>query len=54
MTTSTGTESLIPAVDLNSLDHRDISTTMDVYGGLFHGYDDGVAEALDEAFTASL
>jgi integrase len=43
-----------PKVIQSRLGHRDISTTMDVYGGLFHGYDDGVAEALDEAFTASL
>lgn len=43
-----------PKVIQSRLGHRDISTTMDTYGGLFHGYDEGVAEALDEAFTASL
>ena len=43
-----------PKVIQSRLGHRDISTTMDTYGGLFHGYDEGVAEALDGAFTASL
>jgi len=34
--------------------HSSISVTMDTYGGLFHGFDESVAEALDDAFTASL
>jgi integrase len=32
--------------------HSSITVTMDVYGGLFTGYDEGVATALDDAFSA--
>lgn len=34
--------------------HSSISVTMDIYGGLMHGFDEGVADALDDVFTASL
>jgi integrase len=43
-----------PRVLQERLGHRDITTTFSVYGGLFPGFDEGVAEALDEAFIASL
>ena len=43
-----------PRVLQERLGHRDITTTFGVYGGLFPGADEGVAEALDEAFRASL
>jgi hypothetical protein len=33
--------------------HSSITVTMDVYGGLFAGYDEGVATAFDDAFSAS-
>jgi integrase len=33
--------------------HSSISVTMDIYGGLFPGFDEGVATALDDAFSAS-
>ncbi len=36
------------------LGHRDIQTTFNVYGGLFHEFDEDIADALDDAFTASL
>ena len=34
------------------LGHPDIQTTFNTYGGLFHGYDEGIACALDDAFIA--
>jgi integrase len=43
-----------PRVLMERLGHRDIQTTFNVYGGLLSGYDDGIADALDEAFRASL
>jgi integrase len=43
-----------PKVLQERLGHRDIQTTFNVYGGLFHGFDEGIADALDDAFTASL
>ena len=43
-----------PKVLQERLGHRDIQTTFNVYGGLFHGFDEGIADALDGAFTASL
>ena len=43
-----------PKVLQERLGHRDIATTLDVYGGLFHGYDEGIAEALDTAFLATM
>ena len=43
-----------PKVLQERLGHRDIQTTFNVYGGLFHGFDEGIAHALDDAFTASL
>ena len=33
--------------------HSSITVTMDVYGGLFSGFDEGVADAFDDAFSAS-
>jgi hypothetical protein len=33
--------------------HPSITVTMDVYGGLYSGHDEGVATALDNAFSAS-
>ena len=36
------------------LGHPDIQTTFNTYGGLFHGYDEGIACALDDAFIASI
>ena len=33
--------------------HSSISVTMDVYGGLFSGFDEGVATAFDDAFSES-
>jgi integrase len=42
-----------PRVLMERLGHRDIRTTLNIYGGLFHGYDEGVANALDEVFQAS-
>jgi integrase len=33
--------------------HSSIAVTMDVYGGLFSGFDEGVADAFDDAFSAS-
>ncbi len=43
-----------PRVLQERLGHRDIQTTFNTYGGLLSGYDDGIADALDEAFRASL
>jgi len=43
-----------PKVLQERLGHRDIQTTFNVYGGLFHGFDEGIADALDDAFTAPL
>ena len=34
--------------------HSSISVTMDTYGGLFHGFDESVAEALDDVFSAAI
>ena len=33
--------------------HSSIAVTMDVYGGLFTGFDEGVADAFGDAFSAS-
>ena len=33
--------------------HSSITVTMDVYGGLFSGFDEGVADAFDDAFSAT-
>ncbi len=38
---------------LPRMGHSSITVTMDVYGGLFSGFDEGVADAFDEAFSAS-
>jgi integrase len=43
-----------PRVLQERLGHRDITTTFGVYGGLFPGYDEDVAQALDDVFTASI
>jgi integrase len=43
-----------PRVLQARMGHSSIKVTMDVYGGLFSGFDEGIADALDEAFTASL
>ena len=43
-----------PRVLQERLGHRDITTTLGVYGGLFPGYDEDIAQALDDAFTASI
>ena len=34
--------------------HSSYTVTMDVCGGMFSGFDEGIADALDDAFTASL
>jgi len=33
--------------------HQSITVTMDVYGRLFSGFDEGVADAFGAAFSAS-
>jgi integrase len=43
-----------PRVLQERLGHRDITTTLGVYGGLFPGYDADIAQALDDVFTASI
>jgi integrase len=43
-----------PKVIQARLGHASILTTMNTYGGLFPGFDEGVAEAIDDAFRASL
>jgi len=43
-----------PRVLQERLGHRDITTTLGVYGGLFPGYDEDIAQALDDVFTASI
>ncbi len=42
-----------PKVLQARMGHSSIAVTMDVYGGLFSGYDEGVATALDNAFSES-
>jgi integrase len=42
-----------PRVLQERLGHRDIGTTYNTYGGLFPGYDEDVADALDVAFRGA-
>ena len=43
----------IVAVDPAGAEIGSVTVTMDVYGGLFSGFDEGVADAFDEAFSAT-
>jgi len=47
-------EGVQPKVLQERLGHRNITTTYNIYGHLFHGYDDELVDALDDTFTASI
>ena len=44
-------EDVHPKVLQARMGHSSIAITMDTYGGLFSGFDEGIATALDEAFS---